>query len=243
MAHPRTSLRANEKVILDSRPHWWFFIRPIALLVVSVIVAIIVLLRADDAEIAPQNPDTDSTDLAFLDTGTTIGLGENLDSILQILASALILASLLIFVVTAVTWYFTHFFVTDQRVVLRAGVLNREGVEIPLERVNTVFFEQNFIERIVGSGDVLVESAGESGVQRFFDIADPLAVKDRLRKYIDSSHKKSKPKGAVDAMQPLPSPRPISITTQIRELSDLHEADILTTEEFEQKKAELLARI
>ena len=243
MAHPRTSLRANELIILDSRPHWWFFIRPIALLVVSVIVAIIVLFRADDAEIGAQNPNVNDTDIAFLDSGSRIGLGENLDSVLQILASSLILASLILLTVTAVTWYFTHFFVTDQRVVLRAGVLNREGVEIPLERVNTVFFEQNFIERIVGSGDVLVESAGESGVQRFFDIANPLAVKDRLRKYIDSSQKKSKSAGAVNVMQPVPAPKSTSITTQIRELSDLHEAEILTTEEFEQKKAELLARI
>ncbi len=243
MAHPRTSLRANEKVILDSRPHWWFFVRPISLLVVSIVVAIVVLLRADQAEIVAQNPDLDSADLDFLNSGGQIGIGQNLDSILQILASALILASLLILVVTAVTWYFTHFFVTDQRVVLRAGVLNREGVEIPLDRVNTVFFEQNFIERIVGSGDVLVESAGESGVQRFFDIAHPLAVKDRLRKYIDLSQKKSKPTSAVNAMQPIPAPKTTPITTQIRELSDLHEAQILTSEEFESKKAELLARI
>lgn len=243
MAHPRTSLRANEKIILDSRPHWWFFVRPVALLLVSIIVAIIVLFRADEAEIIAQNPDAASSEVEFLNRGSQIGLGENLDSILQILASALILTSLAILVVTAVTWYFTHFFVTDQRVVLRAGVLNREGVEIPLERVNTVFFEQNFIERIVGSGDVLVESAGESGVQRFFDIANPLAVKDRLRKYIDASHKKSKEPAAVNAMQPLPAPKTRSITTQIRELSDLHEANILTTEEFETKKAELLARI
>ena len=52
------------------------------------------------------------------------------------------------------------------------------GVEIPLERVNTMHFNQSVFERITGSGDLVIESGGEDGQQRFTDIRRPDQVQN-----------------------------------------------------------------
>src|SRR5262249_17761131 len=65
------------------------------------------------------------------------------------------------------TWRTTHFVITTDRLIYRSGVFAKRGIQIPLERVNNVNFHQGVLERIVGAGDLLVESAGEDGQQRF----------------------------------------------------------------------------
>ena len=60
-------------------------------------------------------------------------------------------------------WTCTYFVVTDQRVIYRTGVISRHGVEIPLERINNINFRQGIWERIIGAGDLEIQSAGERG--------------------------------------------------------------------------------
>src|SRR3712207_1494197 len=72
-----------------------------------------------------------------------------------------------------VTWRTTYFVVTTDRLIYQAGVVAKRGIQIPLERVNNVNFHQTLVERIFGSGDLLIESGGETGQQRFTDIKHP----------------------------------------------------------------------
>ena len=60
-------------------------------------------------------------------------------------------------------WQFTHFVVTDERVVSRTGVLAKRGVEIPLDRIANINFRQGIWERVIGAGDLSIESAGREG--------------------------------------------------------------------------------
>jgi len=244
MSHPRDRLRPGEKIILDTRPHWWYFARPAALVVGAVLIAILILIVVD--------PDTGTTTISNASveendilsqlelTNQGFGVDTDFSRIIQILSSVLILLSILILIITIISWYFTHFFFSTDRVVNRSGVLNRQGVEIPLERINTVFFEQNFVERIVGAGDVLIESAGESGVQRFFDIANPLAVKERLRQQIEiaSTRRANQARGPEEKLLEADD----SISAKIIELNELRRQGILSVTEFESKKTELLSR-
>ncbi len=69
---------------------------------------------------------------------------------------------------------------TTERVVVRAGVFSRRGTEIPLENINNVAFSQGLLERMIRSGDLLIESAGESGQSRFTDIPDPEGLQSQI---------------------------------------------------------------
>jgi uncharacterized membrane protein YdbT with pleckstrin-like domain len=67
-------------------------------------------------------------------------------------------------------WINTNYVVTTHRVVLRDGVLSRSGRDIPLSRINDVTFEHTFVERLLRSGTLLVESAGERGQVTLADV-------------------------------------------------------------------------
>lgn len=60
-------------------------------------------------------------------------------------------------------WVSTSYILTTRRLVLRAGIVNRHGRDIPLNRVNDVSFDHGLIDRILGCGRLTVESAGERG--------------------------------------------------------------------------------
>src|SRR5207302_6058442 len=68
-----------------------------------------------------------------------------------------------------VKWATTNFVVTNERLVFRSGVLGKRGREIPLDRLNDISFHQSFFERIIGAGDLMIESAGEKGQEQFTD--------------------------------------------------------------------------
>jgi uncharacterized membrane protein YdbT with pleckstrin-like domain len=74
--------------------------------------------------------------------------------------------------------------VTNHRVIYREGVVARIGVEIPISRVNNVNFHQSFIERLVGAGDLLIESGGEDGQSRFANIRDPEEVQNIIQRTV-----------------------------------------------------------
>ena len=59
------------------------------------------------------------------------------------------------------------------------------GIEIPLGRVNNVLFNQSLLERLIGAGDLLIESGGESGQQTFTDVRNPDRVQNSIHAAID----------------------------------------------------------
>ena len=60
-------------------------------------------------------------------------------------------------------WWNTVYAITDRRLVVRTGVLSRSGHDMPLTRLNDVSFSHNVVERALGCGTLVVESAGERG--------------------------------------------------------------------------------
>ena len=85
----------------------------------------------------------------------------------------LILASAVWLVARYLRWMTTNFVVTSDRVIFRHGLFAKSGIEIPLERINSVHFTQTIIERMLGVGDLMIESGSEQGQQRFTDVRNP----------------------------------------------------------------------
>jgi uncharacterized membrane protein YdbT with pleckstrin-like domain len=67
-------------------------------------------------------------------------------------------------------WWNKVYAITTRRLILRSGVFNRQGHDMPLSRLNDVSFEHNLIERMLGCGTLIVESAGERGQLTLSDI-------------------------------------------------------------------------
>jgi uncharacterized membrane protein YdbT with pleckstrin-like domain len=91
-------------------------------------------------------------------------------------------------------WRTTHYVFTTERVLLREGVLARHGRDIPLARINDVSFSHSLLERMLGSGTMTIESAGERGqvvladlprVEHTQSVLYELVEADRLRPAVE----------------------------------------------------------
>ena len=70
-------------------------------------------------------------------------------------------------------WWTRLYVLTSERLMTRHGLISKSGIEIPLENITNVNFSQTVFERLIGAGDLLVESAGTSGQSSFKDIPHP----------------------------------------------------------------------
>jgi uncharacterized membrane protein YdbT with pleckstrin-like domain len=163
------------------------------------------------------------------------------NTVLSVLCIALILGSLLWFGIRYARWATTNFVVTSDRLIYRVGVLAKKGIEIPLERVNTVFFNQTIFERMLGAGDLAIESGGETGKQTFSDIRRPSLVQNEIYRQMEANNARMYAGRQGTTTQPVPGDP--SITDQLDRLDDLRKRGVITEAEFADKKAELLKRM
>jgi uncharacterized membrane protein YdbT with pleckstrin-like domain len=199
---PRRLLFDGEDIVLDLRPHWWFFAGPASLLVVSL--AVLIAVAAGDVG-----------DWALL------------------AASGVVIAALLWFAGRYTRWATTNFVLTSDRLVFRSGVIAKRGVEIPLERINTVFSHQSILERVLRAGDIVVESGGEQGRESFADIPRPSDVQNEIYKQIEANQHRTYTGGQ----------REPDVVDQLDRLDDLRRRGVITDAEFQAKKAKLLDRL
>ena len=202
MGLPTRLLLDGEKVVLDLRPHWWFYVGPAAA-GVPVLAAVVFLgTRDQDA--------------------------------LKYLALALFAVWALWLGVRLIKWATTQFVLTDERLIFRSGLVAKSGRVVPLERVNDITSHQSVLERILHSGDLLIESAGERGQQTFSNIPRPDHVQREIHHQIELNEERERGGGGAAAP---------SVPAQIAELAALRDSGVLTEAEFQAKKADLLGRM
>ncbi len=165
---------------------------------------------------------------------------------LQWIVAAWILISVVWFLTRFIQWISTHFVLTSDRVMSREGVLAKRGIEIPLERINTVFFKQGIFERMLGLGDLEIESASKDGAQRFEDVRRPSEIQKEvyIQMEANDNRKTDRMGGIITNAQHHDAPAPVaSISDQINQLAQLRDQGHLTEAEFQAKKSELLNRM
>lgn len=208
--YPRKLINEGEQVVLDLKPHWWFFVRD-AIATTVVLVLLIVLVRWDNTV----------TRGVFI-----IGL--------------IVWAGLV--VIDYLRWTYTHFVVTDRRVISRSGIISKRGTEIPLERINNIDFHQRLIDRIVGAGDLDIESAGKDGQSHFDFVRHPDMVQQEIYRQMEANAKRQA-SWHREVQTPAPAAAQPDVAEQIAKLAGLRDQGHITPEEFEAKKAELLDRM
>jgi uncharacterized membrane protein YdbT with pleckstrin-like domain len=150
----------------------------------------------------------------------------------RLLGVVLVVVAAVWFLWRALTWRTTHFVITSDRVIYRSGVFAKRGVQIPIERVNNVNFHQGVFERIVGAGDLLIESAGSDGQQRFTDVRHPDRVQNMIHSAMDEDERKRA--GYVGG------PGGTDVATQLEKLEGMLQRGTLSRDEFETEKHRLL---
>lgn len=208
MGYSADLLHPGEAVVLDLRPHWWYYLKEALILAVLVVGAIAILIA-------------------------------DLHDAVKIIAGIAVLGALFIFARTYLMWNTTNFVLTTSRLIYRSGVIAKSGIEIPLDRINTVFFAQSVFQRMFGMGNLIVESAGEQGRQTFSTIARPQRVQAEIYRQKEADEARAHAQVGEAAAGGGSS----SIPAQIEQLDELRSRGLLTDAEFQAKKSELLGRM
>jgi uncharacterized membrane protein YdbT with pleckstrin-like domain len=206
MPYPKKLLNDYETLALDLHPHWWYFAEAAFAMLGSIVLGIVVLTQFDDAP-----------------------------SAVKYVCVALIVLSALWLLVRYMQWATTNFVITSDRVIFRHGVLAKSGIEIPLERVNSVHFNQTVFERMLGAGDLLIESGAETGQQRFTDVKNPDRVQNLIHSQMELNEDRmyKGPGGGQAAAS-------VDVATQLEKLEGMRDRGSLTPAEFEAQKRRLL---
>jgi uncharacterized membrane protein YdbT with pleckstrin-like domain len=167
-----------------------------------------------------------------------IALQSDIDAI-KIICAVLLLFCLGWFGIRYARWTTTNFVVTSDRVIHRYGVIAKHGIEIPLERINTVFFNQSIFERLLGAGDLGIESAGERGAETFEDVRKPAIVQNEIYRQMEANSNRLHGGYQQAATQQAG----LSIPEQFEKLDELRKRGVISEQEFAAKKADLLNRM
>ena len=216
MGFPRRLLIPGEDVVVELRPHW-----------AALVLAGLVFVAATVAAVW----------LALVFHGNAIHL------IILVVWLVVVVAGSL----RRLVWWLTSVFVvTTNRVLHREGFVAKRSMEIPLGKINDVRFEQGLLDRIVGAGTLIIQSASEAGREEFEFVRHPEEVQKTIYEQTERSQRAGAP---VPTMPPNPSPRPPAptsapvapnITTELERLADLRARGVLTEDEFQAQKAHIL---
>jgi uncharacterized membrane protein YdbT with pleckstrin-like domain len=220
--YPERLLNEGEEIALDLHPHWWFFVREILSGAVLLLVFVFVLALFDGS----------------------------IEQALSWVVGIAFLVWAVWLVMAFVKWRTTYFVVTSERVVYRTGVFARHGVEIPLDRINNINFHQGIIERIVGAGDLEIESAGEEGRTTFDNVWHPDGVQQEVYRQMKGREHRQHAAlreelgfAAQATAAQANAAQGATVPEQLEQLASLRDRGIITPEEFEAKKSELLGRM
>ena len=211
MAFPRDLLADHETIVFELRPHWVALV-PSVLWTLALGIGLFLGYAAVGA----------------IADGEASGAK-------SVVGGTVTLAWLALAVVPALRWYFTLFVLTTDRLITRSGIVAKSSREIPLERINDVAFNQSVLDRVLGAGDLLVESAGERGQTRIENVRKPEQVQLMIYKETEDNNNRM--------MRPGNQRTDASIPEQIAALARLNDQGVLSDAEFEEKKKDLLKRI
>lgn len=219
MSYAEKQLAPGETILHRARYHWIFFGKPILLTVLSIAASILAVALASR------------------------GAGPGATDAAKILAGALFLAALVLFAIRGLRARADEFVVTDRRILHKIGVFAHETRQCPLERIQDITVDQSFWGRLFGYGDLAIETASEKGQILFPTIRNPEALRTAIWTHVGP--------GGVSAAQPASAAPaaaggaagPGSASDRLARLNDLKNRGLVTPEEFEAKRREIVREL
>ena len=171
MPYPDKVLGEDEEVVRHLHPHWLTVLRPVVLFL------LLVGATSFGAALVPA--------------------GEQQATWRLVLVAAALVVGAVFVAVPLLRWRTTHYVLTTHRLLHRTGVLARQGRDIGLSRITDVSFRQSLGDRVVNSGTVSIETAGEGGATVFSAIPDSEGVQQLLNQLVEEDADRRAARGGL----------------------------------------------
>ena len=233
MGYADTLLASGERIVRNAHQHWFVLVWRARWAVLGLIIAaLLTVLRV----IQP-----DASGLLW--------------DVLGWASLILVVIGVLSLLWGALTFRAEEYVITTRRLIHAEGVINKRATDSSLEKINDAVLVESIFGRIFGFGDLDVLTASESGIDQLRMLRD---AKDFKKAMLEAKHEleleltrptmppmRSEPAPAVPAA-PVPTPEidtSDEVADALARLGDLRDRGVITPEEFEAKKAELLSRL
>ncbi|MBS1967502.1 MAG: PH domain-containing protein [Chloroflexi bacterium SZAS-1] len=228
MAYIDELLARDEKVLYDGRQHAFVLIGSILteMILIAVLIAAGVAARA-----------------AF---DNRIALGMPVGQLILIACGLISLIVMISAFLDFLRWNNEQYIVTDQRVIQIRGVLNKDVIDSSLDKINDVELRQSWLGRIFDYGTIEILTASDVGINEMRRMAHPLDFK---RAMLEAKHNFARGFGYLDPAavaaytQAVAPATPADLQQTLQKLADLRDQGLLSSDEFEAKKRDLLNRI
>ena len=162
-------------------------------------------------------------------------------------------AALIIILITAIyplwfyfNWIHNIWVVTNVRVIDEAGFFTRHAKESPLEKINNIEYSQSFWGRILGYGNVDIQTAAEMGDTSYVMIHHPKLLKDTIT-HAQEGYKLTRENNQAQQLAKAIAensgsrPSQVMIADELHKLFELVQKGAITQEEYIVQKNKLMS--
>jgi uncharacterized membrane protein YdbT with pleckstrin-like domain len=146
-------------------------------------------------------------------------------------------------IVTLVKWSSEQYIITNRRVIKVEGFINKHVFDSSLEKVNDVVLNQDLLGRMLNYGNIEILTGSDIGANKFTRIANPVEFKREMLNQKEAMGVLNDVNAKEQRILESPPPSQGDIPELIAELDELRKKGIISQQEFETKKAELLKRL
>lgn len=210
-------LGANERIIMRRRRHWFVWL-PRLILYALIAVAIGVA--------------------SALLGALTGGIGA--------FGAVFAIIPLFLTLKTLIDWWTEEYILTNRRIIQSEGFINKTVLDSSLEKINDVLLTQSVAGRIFDYGDIKILTSSTIGVNRLEKLAGPVQFKIAMVNAKNALRQTSDGEDLGAAQAPQGNMGNIGIaevSDRLEELEDLRRKGLISEQEFQSKRANLLKRI
>ena len=151
-----SNLLRDEKIIYKTNPHWLFIVIPVLGIFLFWIIYMFFIC-------------------SFIGAVLLIELA-NFCIYFTSFASAFLI------IVLYLDWRFNRFYLTNLRLIKERGIIGKQYMSINLENIENITCNFGIWGRIIGFGDLIIESAGAHGKMTFEKLPRPMKIKWSIEK-------------------------------------------------------------
>ncbi len=168
-----------------------------------------------------------------------------------IVAAVVALIPLVELVLGFMNWMNERYIITNRRVIVTKGILNKNVSDSALEKVNDVELKQSIVGRILEYGTVEIITGSDAGVDVFHRIYNPvrfkramLNAKEQVQiRAVEAVLGPSLPAQPAAAQAPSTPVAAGNIGDRLIELTELRQKNMISEAEFQAKRKELLDQL
>ncbi len=166
MAYPAKLLAPGETIVYELKPHWRALIVPFFFFLIEL----------------------------FLLTWLLMAISGSIPR--WIIAVVFVLVVIVWSIVPFLRWLTTQYVFTDRRIIVRKGLITKQGKDMPLSKTNNISFNQGLLGRMFNFGNLDIDSGNVDGSLLINDVPNVEEIQRDVYRLVEEDEARRRTGGA-----------------------------------------------